>query len=592
MTVASAKRMADQRIFRALFLAAWESRTRLFAALLCLLIARVASVVVPIALKHIVDALSRPEHVLAIPIALLVGYALLRFSVTLFSELRDLVFSRVTQRTVAHYALRAFVHLHRLGAEFHARRRTGGLLRDLDRGTNAIGYLMGVALFTVLPTVLEIVLVQAVMLARYSAWFAAIIAATFILYGSFTFALTARRTMFQRRVNRLDTAAKSRMADSLLNHEAVKYYTNEPLEAQRFEQILGRWTDAAVANQRALFTLHVGQSAIIALGVSGVMLLAGAGVVRGELTVGDLVLINAYVIQICLPLNSLGFVYRETRDALTHTEALFRILRRRPDASSDSELPALQVSAGEVRFDHVSFAYSAGRPGLVDISFLIAPGTTAAIVGGSGSGKSTLARLLLRLYDPSSGRVMIDGQDLRTVSAKSIRSTIGVVPQETTLFNDTIAYNIAYGDPPATPERIERAARRAQVHDFIMTLSEGYQTAVGERGTKLSGGERQRIGIARAILKDPPILLFDEATSALDPHNERAIQAELERFGSTRTTLVIAHRLSAVVNADQILVLDRGRIVERGTHAELLRTEGLYAQMWRLQHRQLATMPH
>jgi ATP-binding cassette, subfamily B, bacterial len=579
-----AQRLADRRIFRTLLLAAWESRGRLITALLFLLVARIASVLVPIALKHIVDALSRPEHLLAIPVALLVGYALLRFSITLFSELRDLVFSRVTQRTVARYAQAAFTHLHRLGAEFHARRRTGGLLRDLDRGTNAIGYLMGVALFTVLPTVLEIVLVQAVMLSRYSVWFAAIIAATFLLYGGFTFMLTARRTTFQRRVNRLDTAAKSRMADSLMNHEAVKYYTNEPLESQRFQHILDRWTNAAVANQRALFSLHVGQSAIIALGVSGVMLLAGAQVTAGNLTVGDLVLINAYVIQICMPLNSLGFVYRETRDALTHTETLFRLLRLKLDPSEDPGLQGLRIGAGEIRFERVGFAYGKGRTVLHDIDFRVPAGTTTAIVGGSGSGKSTLARLLLRLHDPTSGRVTIDDQDLKTLNARSIRRAIGVVPQEATLFNDTIAYNIGYGDPEAPRERIEQAARSARVHEFIASLGEGYATVVGERGTKLSGGERQRIGIARALLKDPPIMIFDEATSALDSHNERAIQIELERIAATRTTLIIAHRLSTVINAQQILVLDRGRIVERGSHLELLRKDGIYAQMWRLQH--------
>ena len=579
------RRSADRRVFRALIDAAWESKGRLFTASLFLLIARIASVLVPIALKYIVDALSRPEHVLAIPIALLLGYALLRFSITLFGELRDMVFSRVTQRTVARYAQSAFDHLHRLGADFHARRRTGGLLRDLDRGTNAIGYLMGVALFTVLPTVLEIALVQGVMLSRYSAWFAAIIAVTFVVYGSFTFALTARRTMFQRRVNRLDSAAKSRMADSLLNHEAVKYYTNEPLESQRFQQILNRWVNAAVANQRTLFILHVGQSAIIALGVSGVMLLAGAEVVHGRLTVGDLILINAYVIQICLPLNSLGFVYRETRDALTHTETLFRLLRQRVAESETPSLPSLGVRAGEIRFEHVTFSYAGGRTVLQDISFHIAPGTTTAIVGGSGSGKSTLARLLLRLFDPNAGHVLIDGQDIHNFNARSVRQAIGLVPQDTTLFNDTVAYNIGYGDPTASQSRIEQAARSAQVHDFIMSLPDGYHSLVGERGAKLSGGERQRIGIARAILKDPPIMIFDEATSALDSHNERAIQAQLDRVAATHTTMIIAHRLSTVIGAQQILVLDRGRIVERGTHRELVQADGVYAQLWRMQHR-------
>jgi ATP-binding cassette subfamily B protein len=538
---------------------------------------------VPVALKHIVDALSRPEALVSIPIALLVGYALLRFSTTLFNELRDLVFSRVTQRTVAHYALIAFNRLHELGAEFHVKRRTGGLLRELDRGTNAIGYLMGVGLFTALPTLLEILLVQGIMIARYSIWFAAIMAVTFLLYGGFTFALTSRRTVFQRRVNRLDSVAKSQMADSLLNHEAVKFYTNEALEGRRFEQILGKWTEAAVVNQKALFFLHVGQSAIIALGVAAVMVLAGFQVAAGTLTVGDLVLINAFVIQICMPLNSLGFVYRETHDALTHTETLFRLLRRKPEMVEGPTLKPLHVMRGDVRFESVSFAYVTGRAVLHEVNFRIAPGTTTAVVGGSGSGKSTIARLLLRFHDPITGRVTIDGQDLRGLSPRSIRAAIGVVPQDTSLFNDTVAYNIGYGNPRASHQDIVAAAKAARVHDLIESLPNGYATIVGERGSKLSGGERQRIGIARALLKDPPILVFDEATSALDTHNERAIQQEIERVAADRTTLIVAHRLSTIVNAEQILVLDRGRIAERGTHADLLAANGIYAQMWRLQ---------
>ncbi|MBX9609531.1 MAG: ABC transporter ATP-binding protein/permease, partial [Gammaproteobacteria bacterium] len=573
----------DRGILRALLAAAWRSRARLLGALTLLLAARVASVLVPMVLKEIVDLLSQPASLTTAPIALLLGYALLRFSVTLFSELRDLVFSRVTQRTIAAYAQAAFDHLHRMGSDFHVRRRTGALLRDLDRGTNAVGYLMGVGLFTALPTLLEIALVQGVMLLRYSNAFAAIMGATFLVYGTFTFVITARRNTFQRRVNRLDSAAKGRMADSLLNHEAVKYFTNEPLESERFGRILGRWSDAAVLNQRVLFGLHVGQSLIIALGVGAVMLLAGRGVVDGTLTVGDLVLINAYVIQICLPLNSLGFVYRETRDALSHTTTLFRLLRRAPDLPPPGSLPALSVAAAEIRFEQVGFAYRKSRPVLSDVSFRVPAGTTTAVVGGSGSGKSTLARLLLRLHDPQVGRVLIDGQDLRLHDPRSIRALIGVVPQDTSLFNDTIAYNIGYGRPGASQAEIEAAARTARVHDLISALPEGYETVVGERGARLSGGERQRIGIARAVLKNPPILVFDEATSALDAENERAIQGALAVVAHARTTLVIAHRLATVVAADQILVLDHGRVVERGTHRGLLAADGLYARLWALQ---------
>jgi len=583
MDTSSPHHLAHRRISRALFEAAWESRGRLFFALALLLAARVASVLVPVALKWIIDALSRPEQLLSVPIALLIAYALLRFSTTLGNELRDLVFSRVTQRTVARYAQAAFTRLHELGADFHARRRTGGLLRDLDRGTNAIGFLMGVALFTILPTAVEILLVVGIMVARYSNWFAAIMTVTFVVYGTYTFALTTRRTLIQRRVNRLDSSAKSRMADSLLNHEAVKYYTNEQLEARRFDDILGKWTNAAVANQKTLFALHVGQSGVIALGVASVMLLAGYQVAHATLTVGDLVLINAYVIQICMPLNSLGFVYRETRDALTHTETLFRLLRRKPEMAESESSKPLRVTRAEVRFENVSFAYLPTRPVLAQVDFRIAPGTTTAVVGGSGSGKSTIARLLLRFHDPASGRVLIDGQDLRELSPSSVRGAIGVVPQDASLFNDTIAYNIAYGAPGASMERIVAAAKAAHVHELILSLPHGYETLAGERGSKLSGGERQRIAIARALIKDPAILIFDEATSALDSKNEHAIQAEIERVAANRTTVVIAHRLATVVNAEQILVLEQGRIVERGTHAELLRAGGVYAQLWRLQ---------
>ncbi|MES2538228.1 MAG: ABC transporter ATP-binding protein/permease [Pseudomonadota bacterium] len=574
-----------QRLLEDLWQVVAAHRWRVLGAVVFLILAKVASVAVPLVLKRIIDALSRPEQVLLLPVLLLAGYAALRFSSTLFNELRDLLFSRVTQRTVAAYAMKVFTHLHRLGSRFHAQHSIGGLLPDIDRGTAGIAFLLGVGLFTLVPTLVEIGLVLAILVSRYSIWYTTVISATFLLYTGFTILFTARRALFQRRVNRLDSNAKSRLADSLINYDAVKYFTNEDLEAQRFREIMEDWTAAAIQNQKALFTLHVGQSAIIGVGVAAIMLLAGHDVMTRRLTVGDLVLINAYMLQICLPLNSLGFVYREARDALVNTEKLFQLLRERPETEEPAGLPALDVATPALAFEHVSFQYDPARPILRDVSFRVPPGRTVAVVGGSGSGKSTLARLLLRFYEASEGRITVDGRDIREVASHSLRQSIGVVPQDTILFNDTIAYNIGYGRPGATPEAIIAAAKAAHVHDFIESLPLKYDTPAGERGVQLSGGERQRIAIARAILKDPPILIFDEATSALDSQSERAIQDELDRLSHNRTALVIAHRLSTVVDADEILVLEHGRIVERGTHADLLRLGGVYAQLWRLQLR-------
>lgn len=566
-------------------------RWRIGAALAFLIMAKVTTVLVPLLLKRIIDALSRPEHVIALPIYLLAGYALLRFSSTLFNELRDLLFSRVTRHTVATYALDVFSHLHRLGARFHAHRHMGGLLPDIDRGTNGIAFLLGVGLFTIVPTLIEIGLVLAIMTARYTSWYAAIIIFTFLAYSGFTLFFTARRTIHQRRVNRLDSSAKNRLTDSLINYDTVKYFTNEAVEVQRFQKIMAQWTEAAIANQKALFTLHVGQSAIIACGVAAVMLLAGQAVMAREMTVGDLVLINAYVLQVCLPLNALGFVYRESKDAWVNAERLFELLREQPDVDEPPTMPALSSGRGEVVFENVSFHYEPKRPILTDISFRIPPGHTLAVVGGSGSGKSTLARLLLRFYTPTGGRILIDGQPVNDVSASSVRKVIGVVPQDTVLFNDTIGYNIAYGRIGASPEEIVAAAKAAHVHDLIMSLPEKYDTQVGERGVKLSGGEKQRIAVARAILKNPPILIFDEATSALDSQSEQAIQQELDRLSTDRTALIIAHRLSTVVRANEILVMERGRIAERGSHMDLLQRNGLYARLWRLQQRAEKSVP-
>jgi ATP-binding cassette subfamily B protein len=558
---------------------------RILGAVVFLILAKVAAVAVPVVLKNIIDKLSVQQQILSLPVYLLAGYAILRFVSTLFTELRDLMFSRVTQGTVAAYAQKTFAHLHTLGMRFHTGRRIGGLLPDIDRGTNGIAFLLGVGLFTIVPTLIEIGLVLAIMMSRYSAWYGGIIAMTFVVYAFFTLNFTARRTIHQRRVNRLDSSAKSRLADSLINYETVKYFTNEPVEMRRFQNIMSDWADAAVGNQKALSALHIGQSAIIAVGVAAIMLMAGYAVMHKQMTVGDLVLINAYVIQVCLPLNALGFVYREIKDAWVNVEKLFQLLRERPEIEEKQPLPALKAGRGEVMFEHVHFHYDPARPLLSDISFRIPPGGTLAVVGGSGSGKSTLARLLLRFYEPASGRILIDGQDISKVSMHSLRQAIGVVPQDTVLFNDSIGYNIAYGRVGASNDEVIAAAKAAHIHDVIETLSEKYDTQVGERGVKLSGGEKQRIAVARAVLKNPPILIFDEATSALDSYSEHAIQQELDRLAKNRTTLIIAHRLSTIVGADEILVLDHGKIVERGTHADLLQKQGFYARLWLLQQR-------
>jgi ATP-binding cassette subfamily B protein len=562
-----------------------QYRWRVTISVLLLLIAKVATVAVPLVLKRIIDAFSQASLPSRLPVYLLAGYALLRFSSTLFNEWRDLLFARVTLRTVSAYAQKTFAHLHALGPRFHGQRQIGSLLPDIDRGTTGIAFLLGVGLFTIVPTLVEIALVLFVMLGRYSAGFAAIIVVTFLLYAGFTLAFTAQRVIYQRRVNKLDSRAKGQMADSLINYDTVKYFTNEELESRRFSAIMDRWLEAGAGNQRALFPRHVGQSAVIAVGVAAIMLLAGQAVMQHQMSVGDLVLINAYALQVCLPLNALGFVYREARDAWVNAERLFALLRETPEIPDPPGLPRLRASAGHVVFDRVSFHYDPERPVLSDVSFQIAPGTTLAVVGRSGSGKSTLARLLLRLYDPDAGAILIDGQDIRQLGPGSVRHAIGVVPQETALFNDTLGNNIAYGRIGSTHDEVVAACKSAHVHDLISSLPQQYETPAGERGVKISGGEKQRIAIARAILKDPPILIFDEATSALDSDSEHAIAQELDRLSRNRTTLIIAHRLSTIVNADAIIVMDRGRIVERGTHTELLRRNGMYARLWLLQQR-------
>jgi ATP-binding cassette subfamily B protein len=581
-----------------LWAAVWRHRRRTLAALALLVAAKAAAVGVPLLLKAVVDRFSTPNALvtpaapgveatlLVVPTFLLLGYAALRFASTLFTELRDLLFARVTKRTVMAYAERTFAHLLSLSPKFHVQRNTGSLIRDVERGTAGIGFLLGAGLFTIVPTLVEFVAVLVVMALGYSLWFTLVIVVTFFLYAGYTTVFTERRALHQRRVNDIDSRAHGRMVDSLLNYETVKTYAREGFERERYAQLTGEWVDNSVSNQKALALLHIGQSAIIAFAVATVMLLAADETVRGAMTVGDLVLVNAYVIQICLPLNALGFVFREARDALVNTEKLFALLGQKIDIDEAPDAPPLQIAGGAVQFDDVEFGYEAGRPILQGVSLQIGAGQTTAVVGGSGSGKSTLARLLLRLYDVQRGRIAIDGQDLREVGLQSLRDAIGVVPQDTVLFNDSIAYNIGYGRRKAGMPEIIEAAKAAQVHEFILSLPDGYDTVVGERGLKLSGGEKQRIAIARAFVKNPPIMIFDEATSALDTRAERAIQGELDRIAQGRTTLIIAHRLSTIVDADEIVVMDQGRIVERGRHDALLARDGLYAQLWNLQRQQ------
>jgi ATP-binding cassette subfamily B protein len=563
-----------------------EYKWRVLLALVCLISAKLANVGVPLIMKQVVDRLEGASAIVAVPVALLATYGILRFSATMFGELRDVVFVPVTQRAIRRVALGVFRHLHSLSLRFHLERQTGGMTRDIERGTRAISTLLSYLIFSIIPVILEFTLVAVVLLAKFDWRFAAVTFGAVIVYIAFTVSVTEWRMAIRRQANELDSKANTRAIDSLLNYETVKYFGNEDFEARRYDENLRKYESAAVKNEASLGVLNIGQSFVIAVAVTALMLLVAQGVARKSFTLGDLVLVNGLLIQLYIPLNFLGMVYREIKQALLDLDRMFRLLSENREVDDKPGAVELPPGPANVEFRRVDFHYERARQILFDVSFAIPAGHRVAVVGHSGSGKSTLARLLYRFYDAASGAIVINGADIREVKQASLRAAIGIVPQDTVLFNDTILYNIRYGRPDASDAEVHEAARAAHIHDFIVTLPAGYETMVGERGLKLSGGEKQRVAIARALLKNPRILIFDEATSALDSRAEKAIQAELERISEGRTTLVIAHRLSTVMDADQILVLQNGRIVERGSHQQLLDAQGEYARMWALQQQQ------
>jgi ATP-binding cassette, subfamily B, heavy metal transporter len=586
-TAAPEARRSDWGTLAKLLPYLWRYRWRVGIALAFLLAAKMANVSVPVLLKHLVDAMAfkpgDPAAVLVVPIGLLVAYGALRLSTALFTELRELIFAKATEGTARSISLQVFGHLHALSLRFHLERQTGGMTRDIERGTRAVHSLISYSLYSIFPTLVEVAMVLTLLAWKFDAAFAWITVAALVFYIGFTVLVTEWRTKFRRQMNELDSSAHTRAIDSLLNYETVKYFNNEGFEAKRYDESLERLRRAALKSQTTLSLLNTGQQLVIAIALVAMLWRATEGVVAGRLTLGDLVMINAFMIQLYIPLNFLGVMYREIKQALTDLDKMFGLLERHREIDDVPGAPALVVSSGAVRFENVHFAYDPARPILHGISFEIPPGKTVAVVGPSGAGKSTLARLLYRFYDIQAGRITIDDQELRAVTQASLRAAIGIVPQDTVLFNDTVQYNIAYGRAGATLAEVQEAARAAHIHDFIAGTPKGYDTMVGERGLKLSGGEKQRVAIARTLLKNPPILIFDEATSALDSANERAIQAELRSAAQGKTALVIAHRLSTVVDAHEIVVLEAGRVVERGPHAELLARGGRYAEMWRLQ---------
>jgi ABC-type transport system involved in Fe-S cluster assembly fused permease/ATPase subunit len=581
--------LADTHIWRTLNSLApylWQYKWRVLLALSCLIGAKLANVAVPLVFKEMIDGLTSAQQTLALPALLLALYGALRFSTSLFTELREILFARVTQQAVRRIALEVFRHLHALSLRFHLERQTGGVSRDIERGSRSISSLISYTLYSILPTLVEITLVLSILFAKYDSGFVLITLISLTAYIVFTITVSNWRIDLRRRVNDTDSAANTRAIDSLLNYETVKYFNNEEYEARRYDAQMSQWEDAATRSQISLSWLNLGQQIIIALGVTAMMWRAATGVVEGRMTIGDLVLVNAFLIQLYMPLSFLGVVYREIRQSLADIERMFDLLAVNREIADAKDAITLAPGPVDVQFEAVNFSYDPKRQILHGVNLTIPAGHTVAVVGQSGSGKSTLARLLYRFYDINDGHIRINGADLRTLTQSSLRGAIGIVPQDTVLFNDTIFYNIQYGRPNASREDVLAAAHAAQLSAFIEVLPDGYETKVGERGLKLSGGEKQRVAIARALLKNPPLLIFDEATSALDSKTEKAIQASLDNAARGRTTLIIAHRLSTVMNADEILVMEGGMIIERGSHPALLETGGRYAQMWALQQQE------